>query len=79
MRFARLGAVGAEIPVVLDGDRAYDLRPVAHDLDGGFLAAGGIERARAALAAGTLEEVADAAALRVGAPIARPSAVYCIC
>ena len=78
MRFARLGAVGAEIPVLLDGDRTYDLRPVANDVDGGFLASGGIDRARAALAAGTLDEVADAASLRVGAPIARPSAVYCI-
>ncbi len=78
MRFARLGTVGAEIPVVLDGDRVYDLRPVANDVDGEFLASGGIDRARAALAAGTLDEVADAASLRVGAPIARPSAVYCI-
>jgi 2-keto-4-pentenoate hydratase/2-oxohepta-3-ene-1,7-dioic acid hydratase in catechol pathway len=78
MRFARLGAVGAEIPVLLDGDRTYDLRPVANDVDGAFLASGGIDRARAALAAGTLDEVADAASLRIGAPIARPSAVYCI-
>ena len=78
MRFARLGAVGAEIPVLLDGDRTYDLRPVANDVDGAFLASGGIDRARAALAAGTLDELVDAASLRVGAPIARPSAVYCI-
>ena len=78
MKFARLGTLGAEIPVVLEGDRAYDQRPVANDVDGGFLASGGIDRARAALAAGTLDEVADAASLRVGAPIARPSAVYCI-
>ena len=37
-----------------------------------------MERTRRALAAGDLPELADAAALRVGAPIARPSAVYCI-
>ncbi len=78
MRFARLGTLGDEIRVVLDGDRAYDLRPVANDVDGEFLASGGVDRARAALAAGTLDEVVDAASLRVGAPIARPSAVYCI-
>ena len=78
MRFARLGAVGEEIPVALVGDRAYDLRPVANDVDGGFLASGGIDRVRAALAAGTLDEVVDSASLRIGAPIARPSAVYCI-
>jgi 2,4-diketo-3-deoxy-L-fuconate hydrolase len=37
-----------------------------------------VDRARAAVAAGTLEELTDAASRRVGAPIARPSAVYCI-
>jgi 2,4-diketo-3-deoxy-L-fuconate hydrolase len=78
MRFARLGTAGAEIPVVVDGDRTLDLRPVTHDVDGAFLAGGGVDRARAAVAAGTLEELTDAASRRVGAPIARPSAVYCI-
>ena len=78
MRFARLGAVGAEIPVVLDGDRSVRPASRPHDVDGGFLAAGGIDRARPRSRRETLDEVADAAALRVGAPIARPSAVYCI-
>lgn len=78
MRFARLGAPGAEIPVVVDGTRHLDLRPLAADVDGAFLAADGIGRARAAVAAGELPELAGADALRVGAPIARPSAVYCV-
>jgi 2,4-didehydro-3-deoxy-L-rhamnonate hydrolase len=78
MRFARLGPIGEEIPVVLDGDRVLDLRPVTSDVDGAFLADDGIGRARSALAAGTLRELAGAAQLRTGAPIARPSAVYCI-
>ncbi|GGR22960.1 fumarylacetoacetate hydrolase family protein [Agromyces mediolanus] len=78
MRFARLGAPGAEIPVVVDEGRHLDLRPLTAELDGAFLAADGVERARAAVAAGELPELADAAALRVGAPIARPSAVYCV-
>ena len=78
MRFARLGPIGEEIPVVLDGDRVLDLRPVTSDVDGTFLADDGIGRARSALAAGTLRELAGAAELRTGAPIARPSAVYCI-
>ena len=78
MRFARLGAAGAEIPVVIDAQRTLDLRPVTADIDGTFLAGGGVERARAAVAEGSLEELADAASLRIGAPIARPSAVYCI-
>ena len=78
MRFARLGPIGEEIPVVLDGDRVLDLRPVTSDVDGAFLADDGIGRARSSLAAGTLRELAGAAQLRTGAPIARPSAVYCI-
>lgn len=78
MRFQRLGEPGAEIPVLVDGDRRLDLRPVTADVDGAFLGGDGIERARSALAAGSLPEVVDASALRVGAPIARPGAVLCI-
>lgn len=78
MRFARLGHPDAEIPVVVVDGRSYDLRPITADVDGRFLGGDGVERARAALAAGELPELADAATLRVGAPIARPSAVYCI-
>ena len=78
MRFARLGAPGAEIPAVIDGNRTLDLRPVTPDIDGAFLADDGVARAHAAVAAGSLAELPDAASLRVGAPIARPSAVYCI-
>lgn len=78
MRFVRLGPLGGETPAVLAGDDVYDLRPLTADIDGGFLASDGIARARAALEAGTLPLLAGASALRVGAPIARPSAIYCI-
>jgi 2-keto-4-pentenoate hydratase/2-oxohepta-3-ene-1,7-dioic acid hydratase in catechol pathway len=78
MKFARLGESGSEIPVVLDGDRHLDLRPITSDVDGGFLADDPVGRTTAALAAGLLPELADAGLLRVGAPIARPSAVVCI-
>jgi 2,4-didehydro-3-deoxy-L-rhamnonate hydrolase len=78
MRFARLGDAGTEIPVVVVGDRSLDLRGITADIDGEFLGTDGVARARAALAAGELPELPDASALRVGAPIARPSAVYCI-
>lgn len=78
MRFARLGPVGQEIPVVWRDGRAYDLRSIASDIDAGFLAGAPADVAERALAAGSLAEVTDAASLRVGAPIARPSAVYCI-
>lgn len=78
MRFARLGPVGEEIPVVWSDERAFDLRPVTPDVDGRFLAADPVAATERALAAGELPEIPDAATLRVGAPIARPSAVYCI-
>ncbi|GAB3162331.1 fumarylacetoacetate hydrolase family protein [Myceligenerans halotolerans] len=78
MRFARLGTPGNETPVMLDGDQAYDLRGLTADIDGAFLASDGLERSRSALAAGELPVFPDAADTRVGPPIARPSAVYCI-
>lgn len=78
MRFARLGPVGQEIPVVVEGEVAYDLRPVTPDIDGAFLSSGGPARAAAALAARELVPLDGAEALRTGAPIARPSAVLCI-
>lgn len=77
MKFARLGPVGEEIPVVVDGDRYLDLRPVTADIDGAFLAGDPVGRTQAALAASELPEL-DAAQLRIGAPITRPSAVVCI-
>ncbi|MFF2390608.1 fumarylacetoacetate hydrolase family protein [Agromyces sp. NPDC058104] len=78
MRFARLGDPGSEIPVLLDGARTLDLRGVTRDIDAAFLAGDGRERAGAALAAGELPELDGADGLRIGAPIARPGAVYCI-
>ena len=77
MRFARLGPVGSEIPVVLHDGGAFDLRSVAADINGTFFAAHGIAAARAALAAGTLPAVATEG-LRVGAPIARPGKIVCV-
>jgi 2-keto-4-pentenoate hydratase/2-oxohepta-3-ene-1,7-dioic acid hydratase in catechol pathway len=60
--------------VLDDADRAYALDG---EIDGAFLANGGIARVRAALAAGELTAV-DIAGERVGPPIARPPAVVCI-
>ncbi len=78
MRLMRVGAVGAERPVVLDdGGRAFDLSGLTNDIDGAFLADDGIARARAALAAGELPS-ADVDGERIGAPIARPPAVVCV-
>ncbi|WP_069166901.1 fumarylacetoacetate hydrolase family protein [Nocardia altamirensis] len=77
MKLQRIGAPGAEQPIVVDGEYAYDLRPLTGDIDGDFLAAGGIETVAAALAAGQLPRV-DIDGQRIGAPIARPQAVWCV-
>lgn len=78
MKFARLGSPGAEIPVLVEGDRHFDLRAVTSDVNGDFLAGDFRARIDAARAADELPVLEDAAAMRIGAPIARPSAVICI-
>jgi 2-keto-4-pentenoate hydratase/2-oxohepta-3-ene-1,7-dioic acid hydratase in catechol pathway len=64
--------------VILTTSGALDLRGLTSDLDAAFFASGGVARAREALGAGTLPALPEAETLRVGAPIARPSAVVCI-
>ncbi|SEB75488.1 2-keto-4-pentenoate hydratase/2-oxohepta-3-ene-1,7-dioic acid hydratase (catechol pathway) [Paramicrobacterium humi] len=82
MKFARLGPLGHEIPVVVTGSeqepRYLDVSSITADIDGAFLSGDGVARARDAAAAGELSPVTDAASLRVGAAIARPSAIICI-
>jgi 2-keto-4-pentenoate hydratase/2-oxohepta-3-ene-1,7-dioic acid hydratase in catechol pathway len=74
----RIGAFGQERPVVLDDDGlAHDLTPLTDDVDGAFLAADGLARARAELDRGGLP-VLDISGQRIGAPVARPMAVVCI-
>ena len=77
MKLARVGAPGAERPVVIVGDAAYALDQVAADLDAEFWETGGPALVTEALTAGTLPEV-SLDGIRYGAPIARPSAVFCI-
>lgn len=78
MTFGRLGPAGQEIPVLHHGDQVFDLRSLTTDIDGAFLAGGGIDRARAAAEAGELGLLEGAADLRVGAPIAQPTKIVCI-
>ncbi|NUT51065.1 MAG: fumarylacetoacetate hydrolase family protein [Saccharothrix sp.] len=76
MRLLRVGDPGAEVPVVLDeSGQARDLRPVTGEIDGDFLAGGGVSRVRDALPG--LPGI-DLAGLRIGAPVARPGALVCI-
>ncbi|YCK34706.1 fumarylacetoacetate hydrolase family protein [Actinomadura sp. ATCC 39365] len=76
MKLLRVGPVGQERPVVMDASGT--LRDIGEpEIDGAFLASGGVARVRDALERGDLP-VVDAAGLRVGAPIARPGKVVCI-
>ena len=78
MKFARLGGKSLERPVALIEGRAFDLSDITGDVDGRFLTEDGPDRVRDALQKGLLREVEAAGSLRVGAPIAPPSAVICI-
>ncbi|PWK85648.1 2-keto-4-pentenoate hydratase/2-oxohepta-3-ene-1,7-dioic acid hydratase in catechol pathway [Lentzea atacamensis] len=76
MRLLRVGDPGAEIPAVLDdAGGVFDLRPVTGEINGDFLAGGGVARVRDALAG--LPEL-DVTGMRIGAPVARPGALVCI-
>lgn len=78
MKLLRVGAPGEERPAVCTDDgRLLDLSSVGSDIDGAFLAADGVGRARAAVAAGSLPEL-KADGVRIGAPLARPGKVVCI-
>ncbi|KOV86923.1 2-hydroxyhepta-2,4-diene-1,7-dioate isomerase [Streptomyces sp. NRRL WC-3618] len=74
----RVGARGQERPAVrTDDGRLLDLSSMTNDIDGAFLASGGVGRARAALTAGELPEL-DPDGLRIGAPVARPGKIVCV-
>jgi 2-keto-4-pentenoate hydratase/2-oxohepta-3-ene-1,7-dioic acid hydratase in catechol pathway len=78
MKFARIGEIGHEIPVLVTEEGYLDLRPLSGDLDGDFFAGDGIARVRRALEEGALTRLDPDGELRFGAPIARPHAVVCI-
>lgn len=78
MQLVRLGPAGQERPAVRHDGEVRSLEPLTGDVDGAFLAADGVARTRAALAAGTLPVIPDADTLRVGAPVARPTALVCV-
>jgi 2-keto-4-pentenoate hydratase/2-oxohepta-3-ene-1,7-dioic acid hydratase in catechol pathway len=78
MSFARLGDPGSEIPVLQSAGSSYDLRSLTADIDGAFLAADGLAKAKAAFEAGTLPVLDAADSLRIGAPVARPIKIVCI-
>ncbi|GAA4980441.1 2-keto-4-pentenoate hydratase/2-oxohepta-3-ene-1,7-dioic acid hydratase in catechol pathway [Nonomuraea thailandensis] len=76
MKLLRVGPVGQERPVVMDD--AGNLRDIGEpEIDGAFLASGGVARVREALERGDLP-VVESEGLRIGAPIARPGKIVCI-
>lgn len=78
MRLLRVGPLGHEVPVAIDASgTAYDLTPITTEIDAAFLGGDGIATAAKALNRRELAEI-DITQLRIGAPIARPSAVLCI-
>ncbi|MFI1704977.1 fumarylacetoacetate hydrolase family protein [Streptomyces griseoruber] len=78
MKLLRVGGPGEERPAVrTEEGRLLDLSSVTGDLDAAFLAGDGIERARAAVAAGVLAEL-EWDGLRIGAPLARPGKIVCV-
>jgi 2-keto-4-pentenoate hydratase/2-oxohepta-3-ene-1,7-dioic acid hydratase in catechol pathway len=78
VKLLRVGAPGEERPAVLTDDgRLLDLSSVTPDINGAFLASGGVDRARAAVSAGELAEL-DQDGLRIGPPVARPGKVICV-
>ncbi|TDW95017.1 2-keto-4-pentenoate hydratase/2-oxohepta-3-ene-1,7-dioic acid hydratase in catechol pathway [Kribbella pratensis] len=78
MKFARLGPLGTEAPVVVTEDGVRSLAGLTADLDAGFWESDGPARVAAALAADELPLLENAGDLRIGAPIARPGAIVCI-
>ncbi|MFF5767403.1 fumarylacetoacetate hydrolase family protein [Streptomyces tanashiensis] len=78
MKLMRIGMPGDETPAVLDEDgTTFDLRTLTTDIDGPFLASGGVDRVRRALAGGELPRL-DVTGRRTGAPVARPGKVVCV-
>jgi 2-keto-4-pentenoate hydratase/2-oxohepta-3-ene-1,7-dioic acid hydratase in catechol pathway len=76
MRLARIGEAGREIPVAVVDDHYLDLSDLTDDIDGEFLSRS-LDSAAAAVRAGGLPRIAREGQ-RIGAPIARPSAVVCV-
>lgn len=76
MKFARIGPIGREKPVVVVDDGYLDLTPLTVDIDGDFFERG-TATVQAAIDEGLLPRIAESGQ-RIGTPIARPSSIICI-
>ena len=78
VKLVRVGPHGEERPAVLGADgRWFDISEVSADLDGAFLAGGGVAEVSARLASGDLPPLPEPPT-RFGPPIARPGKIVCI-
>lgn len=78
MKLLRVGERGREVPAVLgSAGEVLLLPPYLGDVNGDFLARGGVEEVRRLLADGELTRIA-APGSRLGSPIAKPEKVVCI-
>ncbi len=79
MKFARLGAPGQEIPVLIDeSGTAFDLRSVVPDITGEHLGPDSLAKIQQAAGDGALPALDGSADLRTGSPIARAGSILCI-
>ncbi len=76
MKIARIGAVGSENPVVVEGDQAIDVSSIVSDWNRTELENGGYER----VAKADLYKLphSSLSGVRYGAPIDRPTKVICV-
>ena len=76
MKIARIGALGSEKPVVVEGDQAIDVSSLVSDWNRTELENGGYEK----VAKADLSKLPHTplAGLRYGSPVARPTKVICV-
>lgn len=78
MRIGRIGEAGHEKPIVEVDGVIYDAQTLVKQIDERFFESGGIERLRAAIEQNLLPQISLSPDTRIGAPIAKPGAIYCI-
>lgn len=77
MNFARIGPLGKEISVTVRDEKSHGLRGTTEDITADFLPGFDQASLETALSDGTLSPMEGEANARIGAPIARPSAIHC--
>lgn len=76
MKLGRMGNRGEERPVLVNGGRYFDLSDLVSDIDASALSVEGLQKIEASI--GSLVEIEEPQKIRIGAPVAQPSAVICI-